>query len=211
MEKLTLNKKNNKQVILQAAEFLNAGGVVIFPTDTVYGFLALAESKKAVSKIYKIKNRPKTKLLPVFVKDLKMAKQLAEISPQQLKILKLKWPGKYTFVLPAHVCSCHSGLDPESRNAESVYTLDSRLRGNDNTIALRIPNYKPLNDLLKKINKPLAQTSVNISGQNPLTKSADIEAQFKNQKILFIDAGNLKKSKPSKIIDLTGDRLTKLR
>ena len=181
MEVIKLNKKS----VLQAVDFLNSGGVVIFPTDTVYGFLALAENKKAVNKIYKIKNRPKSKPLPVFVKDLKMAKELAEINDKQIKILRNKWPGKYTFVL--------------------------NKKDGKGTIALRIPKYKPLNDLLKKINKPLSQTSVNISGQDTLIKIADIEAQFAKQKILLIDGGNLKKSKPSKIIDLTENKLKFLR
>jgi L-threonylcarbamoyladenylate synthase len=179
MEAIKLNKKS----IDKTVEFLNAGRVIIFPTDTVYGFLALLENKKAINKIYKIKNRPKTKPLPVFVKDLKMAKELAEINDKQLKVLKKKWPGKYTFVL----------------------------KNKNKTIALRMPKYKPLNDLLKKINKPLVQTSVNISGQEPLIKSLEIETQFKAQKILFVDAGNFKKSKPSKIIDLTSNKIKIIR
>ena len=169
--------KLQKQAINEAIKLLNNGGVVIFPTDTVYGFLALVKSKKAVNKIYKIKKRPKSKPLPIFVKDLNMAKQMAEISEKQEKILKRHWPGKYTFIL--------------------------NKKNSNKTIALRIPKYKPLNDLLKKINKPLAQTSVNISGKEFLIKIEDIKNQFKNYKILIIGAEKLKKSKPSKIIDLT--------
>ena len=78
---------------------------------------------------------------------------------------------------------------------------------NKKTIALRIPKYKFLNDLLKKINKPLVQTSVNISGQASLIKIRDIIKEFekqKNQPDLIIDAGNLPKRKPSKIVNLTG-------
>jgi len=176
---------------------LNAGGVVIFPTDTVYGFLAIAGNKKAVNKIYKIKNRSKNKLLPIFVKDFKMAKELAKINEKQIKILKSKWPGKCTFVLSSlRACLRRQGVKATKQSK---------------TIALRIPKYKPLNSLLNKINKPLVQTSVNISGQEPLTKSSEIELQFKKQKILFIDAGNLKKSKPSKIIDLIENKIKVLR
>jgi L-threonylcarbamoyladenylate synthase len=207
MEKI----KISKAAILQTVEFLNNGGVVIFPTDTVYGFLALADNKKAINKIYKIKNRPKTKPLPVFVKDFKMAKELAEISEKQLKILKKKWPGKYTFVL--HCSFRHPGdlSADEAGSGNPVNKLWIPGQARNDTVALRVPKYKPLNDLLKKINKPLAQTSVNISGQETLIKSSEIEAQFKKQKILFVDAGNLKKSKPSKIINLIGDKLTRLR
>jgi len=165
---------------------LKNGGVVVCPTDTVYGFLADATNKKAVDKIFKIKKRPKLKPLPIFVKDIKMAKELAEINKEQEKILRKYWPGKYTFIL-------------KRKPNIKLYGVHK------NTIAIRIPKYKFLNNLLKKINKPLAQTSVNISGEPSLTKIGDIKAKFGGltSKIIIIDAGNLKKAKPSKIIDLT--------
>lgn len=170
---------------IDVLKFLEDGGVVIFPTDTVYGFLALLENKKATDKIYKIKNRPKSKPLAVFVKDLKMAKALSKISQEQENILKKKWPGKYTFILNSVI--------------------------GKKTIALRIPKYRPLNNLLKKINKPLAQTSVNISGRPELNKIKDIKEKFGESGILIFDAGNLPKRKPSAIIDLTKNEITKIR
>lgn len=187
--------KDLKGALNRAAEILQKGGVVIFPTDTVYGFLADAGNKKAIEKIFKIKKRPSEKPLAVFVKDFNMAKELAEISAEQERILKKHWPGKYTFVLKRRT--------PSSDESQ--------------TIALRIPRYKPLNDLLKKINRPLAQTSVNISGQKPLVKIKDIKQLIKNrlslgpEQVLIIDAGNLPKSKPSAIIDLTGNKIKFLR
>ncbi len=170
----------------KAIKVLLEGGLVICPTDTVYGFLADVANKKAVENIYKIKKRPRSKPLPVFVKDFKMAEELAEINGEQKKILKKYWPGKYTFI------------------------LKSKREG---TIALRIPRYKFLNDLLKKINKPLAQTSVNISGQPALVKIANIVSQFRRSRfsLLIIDAGDLPKNKPSAIIDLTNDKIKTLR
>lgn len=181
------NKKINTVV-----DFLNNGGVVICPTDTVYGFLADATNKKAVDKIYKIKKRPKSKPLPLFVKDLKMAEGLAVINEKQNKIIKKYWPGKYTFVLIRQ---------------KRIKLYD----GAKDTIALRMPRYNFLNNLLKKIKKPLVQTSVNISGQAAMLKISDIISQFDRLNILILDAGNLKKSKPSKILDLTGDKIKFLR
>ncbi|OGZ78986.1 MAG: threonylcarbamoyl-AMP synthase [Candidatus Staskawiczbacteria bacterium RIFOXYD2_FULL_37_9] len=191
--------KQSQKALNRAVEVLKNGGVVIFPTDTVYGFLALADNGKAIEKIYKIKKRPRSKPLAVFVKDIKMAKTLAEISEKQEKILKKRWPGKFTFILECH-----------SRESGNPVIKDGK-------IALRIPKRKFLNDLLKKINKPLAQTSVNISGQPALTKISDIINLFKNrstsevEQFLIIDAGNLPKSKPSAIIDLTSEALKRLR
>jgi len=178
----------------KSATVIKHGGVVIFPTDTVYGFLADADNKKAVEKIYKIKKRPRKKPLPVFIKDLKMAKTLAEISKNQGKIIKKYWPGRYTFVLKAKI-----------KNPKLV---------KNGAIALRVPKYKPLNDLLKKINKPLAQTSANISGQPSLNKITDIIKIFKNKKNkpdLIVSNGNLPKRKASCIIDLTQDKIKYIR
>ena len=187
----------------EAVSALKVGGVVICPTDTVYGFLADAGNKKAVEKIFKIKKRPGSKPLPVFVKDLKMAKELAEINERQEKILKKRWPGKYTFVF-------------KSKRRPDLFlslTKFSERSGLPQTIALRIPQYKFLNNLLKKINRPLAQTSANVSGEPAMAKISDILQKFGERRfeVLVIDAGNLKKKKPSKIYDLTLARPERLR
>ncbi len=171
-------EKLGPKAAINALKVIKSGGVVIFPTDTVYGFIARADSKKAVEKIFKIKKRLKTKPLAVFVKDIKMVKDLAEVSRGQIKIIKKYWPGKYTFVLKSKI--------------------KNKLITKNNTIAVRIPDYKYLNILLKKLNKPLVQTSVNISGQSNLSKISDIIKKFNNLDVLVVDGGNLKKSKPSK-------------
>jgi len=198
MEVIKLNKKS----VEKAIEFLNSGGVVIFPTDTVYGFLADASNKKAVNKIYKIKKRPKSKPLPVFVKDFKMAKELAEINEKQAKFLKSKWPGRYTFLL-----SSLRGVPP----AGGATWQSKKYIIKNNKIAIRIPKYKLLNDLLKKINKPLVQTSVNVSSEPALTKIGNIINQFGKKNVLIVDGGNLKKTKSSKILDLTGGKIKVIR
>ena len=176
--------KLSQRAVNEAVKIIKNGGVVICPTDTVYGFLADAGNKKAVSRIFKIKKRQKAKPLPVFVKDIEMAKNIAFIDNKQEKILEKHWPGKTTFVLK---------------------------KKNKGTIALRIPKYKFLNDLLKKINKPLTQTSVNISGQPALNNIKEIINQFGDKVDLIIDAGNLPKRKPSSIIDLTKNKIILLR
>jgi len=185
-------KKIENKIINEVVNFLNKGGVIICPTDTVYGFLADATNKKAVAKIFKIKNRLRSKPLPVFIKDIKTAKDLVEINKEQEKNLKKNWPGKYTFIL-------------KIKKDVKLFGVDKK------TIALRIPEYKFLNSLLKKINKPLVQTSANVSGQNAMFKISDIINQFSSKDILIVDAGNLKKSKSSKIIDLTESKIKILR
>ena len=80
--------KVSKESVTKAVNVLKRGGIVIFPTDTVYGFLADASDEKAVEKIFKIKNRPKKKPLSLFVKDIKMAKGLALVDDFSNKFLK---------------------------------------------------------------------------------------------------------------------------
>jgi len=194
--KIDKNKPNKKYIKL-ATEIIKSGGLIISPTDTVYGFLSDAQNKKAVESIFKIKKRPKSKPLPVFVKDLKMVKEIAFVDGKQEKVLKRYWPGKYTFVL-------NSKLKNQNSKFYGVYKK---------TMALRIPNHQFLNDLLKEVNRPLAQTSVNLSSQKYLNKIEDIVAVFGKSKLikLIIDAGDIKNVKSSKIIDLTAKKRRVLR
>jgi len=187
MKILKISKKNLKKLVKIAKNSIKKGEVLVCPTDTVYGLICDATNKKAVKKLFKIKKRLKEKAIPIFVKDIKMAKNLAKIDKKQEKFLKKVWPGKVTLVL-------------KRKRGQKIYGVDKK------TIGLRIPKYKLVNVLLKKLNRPLTGTSANISGKPPSTKIKEVMRQFKNQKIqpdLILDAGNLKPSKPSTVIDLT--------
>ncbi|MDD5606383.1 MAG: L-threonylcarbamoyladenylate synthase [Candidatus Pacebacteria bacterium] len=155
-------------------KILKRKGVIVFPTDTVYGLLADYSFEEAVNKVYKIKKRDK-KPLPIFVKDIKMAEQLALINKKQKAFLEKIWPGKITVIL--------------------------NRKNSSETIALRMPDYPLLNQLLKKYNKPLTGTSANISGKGSLTKIKEVRKQIK-QADLIVDVGDLPDSFPSTIISL---------
>src|SRR3989344_4990898 len=88
-----------QKALSKAVLAIEKGKAIICPTDTVYGFLADATNKKAVDRIFKIKKRPKQKPLPVFVKNLKMAKSIAVINKGQESFLKKYWPGRITAIL----------------------------------------------------------------------------------------------------------------
>lgn len=176
--------KNN---IKKAVEIIKKGGVIIAPTDTVYGLICDATNKKAVDKIFKIKKRPKLKPLPIFVKDLKIAKELAEIDKKQESFLKKVWPGPVTAVL-------------EKRKGVKLYGVAK------DTVALRVPRHKVISYLLSVIGRPLAETSANISGQPASGNIKKVLKQFedqKNQPDLVVRRSASNKAKPSKIIDLT--------
>ena len=189
-------RKLEKQKIKEVINLLKKDGVIIFPTDTVYGLLADATSQKAIKKIFKIKKRKTEMAIPIFVKDIKTAKKLAYFTKKKEKIIKKYWPGKATFIL-------------KRRNI-----LPKAIFGNEKTIGLRIPKYKTVNALLARLNSPLTGTSANISGYLASTKIQEVIKQFqgrKNKPDLVLDAGNLKPSKPSTIIDLTGEKFKILR
>lgn len=190
MEVLKADKKNLKTII----EYVEKGRIIVCPTDTVYGLICDATNKKTVQRLFKIKRRDTKEPVPIFVKDLKTAKKLAFINEKQEKILGNSWPGKITFIL--------------KRKKSKIYGVKEK------TIGLRIPNHKVISYLLSSTNRPLTGTSANISGEQASTKIKEVLKQFKNQKLkpdLIVDAGNLKPSKPSKIIDLTGNKIKVLR
>ncbi len=195
MRILKVNQKNLKEVIETALQLIKEGKVIICPTDTVYGLICDATNMKAVKGLLKIKRRPKNKPIPIFVKNLKMAKKFAKIGKNQGKILKEVWPGKVIAVLKV------KGRFPKGIVCQ---------RGK---IGLRIPKYKLLNKILNKFKGPLAQTSANLTGKLTPAAIEDILNQFENKKYqpdMAIDAGRLS-GKPSKVIDLTAQPFKVLR
>ena len=183
-----INSKNFEAVAKKAALALRKGKVLACPTDTVYGLLTDATNKKAVERVLLIKGREKTKPLPIFVSNIAMAKRLAKVSRGQERFLKKSWPGKVTVVLKSKRI-----LPAETGTTESI--------------ALRIPKHSLARLILGKVRRPLTGTSANLSGEPPLSDSKEIFRQFQNRKHkpdMVLDAGVLPKSKPSKVIDITG-------
>jgi len=179
MEILKLSPKNSQQIITKTLEALKKGKVVVFPTDTVYGLICDAKNKEATERLYKIKKRPKNKLIPVFVSDIEMAKGIAEIDAKQEKFLKTVWPGATTCVLT--------------------------VKSGGGTIGIRIPENNWLLNLVRQLGRPLAETSANISGKPASVRMNEVLAQFDNQEEqpdLVINGGDLPISDPSRVLDL---------
>ena len=185
-----MKKVNISEDLGRVAEIIRRGGVVVFPTDTVYGFLCSALDKTAIEKIFKIKKRDFQKPIAVFVKDIEMAKELAFIDRKQERFLKKIWPGNVTVVL-------------KSRN-----TLPEMVLGKNKTIGLRIPDYQPLNNLLNILNIPLGQTSVNLAGKPSLNNASGIMKEFANQELqpdLIVDGGELISAQPSTVVGINNE------
>ncbi|MBI1971589.1 MAG: threonylcarbamoyl-AMP synthase [Candidatus Wildermuthbacteria bacterium] len=187
MKILKLSARNHTKVVAQAVAALKKGKVLACPTDTIYGLIADAHNARAVQKIFKIKKRTSDKPLGIFVKDLAMAKKYAAISESQRAFLRKSWPGKVTAVL--------------KRKGNFLQGL-----GTKETIGVRVPKHRFLQQVMSLLGGPLAQTSVNISGQPPLQTAPEIISAFpknKHQPDLVIDGGVLD-SFPSTVVDLTG-------
>lgn len=184
--------KDCSGVLLEAVAILNNGGVIIYPTDTVYGIGCNALDEKAIRKIFEIKERPLSKPLPVIVRNLKWAKGLSYISDKNEKMLEKVWPGKVTVVLP------------------KKEIVPDFLTSGHKSLGMRVPDYPFIDKLLNLFGYPIVSTSANISGQesiNDINEIIDIfSKRFTRQPDLILDAGILPKSDPSAILDLTTDK-----
>jgi len=161
----------------------------VAPTDTVYGLIADATNPEAAKRVFKIKKRPAEKPLPVIVRNMEMAKKIAYFDTKIEKVLNSIWPGAVTVILG------------KKYNLPEIVTAQKR------TVALRIPDYKIIHLLVERINKPLIATSCNISNQPPINKIDEMLAIFRKELYrpdLILDAGDLKFSEPSTVLDLTG-------
>ena len=178
---LAVEKQNLAQIINEAVKSIKSGGIVVCPTDTVYGLVCDMANKETMEKLFLIKQRPPNKPIPIFIKDVEMAKEFAEIDKKQERFLKKVWPGAVTVIL--------------------------KFKKGEGTVGMRIPRYKLILDMIGILGRPLAETSANISNQPPTTKIKEVLKYFKGRKYqpdLVLDAGDLKPAKPSQVIDLTG-------
>jgi len=189
-------KLDDKNVIEKTVEVLQQGGLVVFPSDTVYGLLVDASNEKAVKKLIAFKNRPPGKPISVF-SDWDFLYDLVLVSEKQKELLKNLLPGPFTVVLKSKGKVCPL-LESEKK-----------------TLGVRIPDYQPVNQLIKKIKKPVTATSANLSGKSPHYSIESLLKQLPESKKklidLIVDAGKLKRNKPSTVIDLVEENIKILR
>jgi L-threonylcarbamoyladenylate synthase len=183
---LTLEKMDILQrEIERGVKILQKGGVISFPTDTVYGLGADAFNNTAVERIYEIKNRPKHQQLPLLINDMEHLITLADPIPEIAWFLARRfWPGGLTLVLP-------------KRGSVSAYLAPGP------TIAVRVPDHPVCLALIQRLGNPIIGTSANISGQ-PVALTAEKVGQQLGEKIDFIiNGGKCPGSKESTVVDTT--------
>jgi len=188
---MTLKVNCNDEGIEKTFQVIKNGGIVIFPTDTVYGIGCNPYNANAVEKIYEIKSREKIKSLPVLAYSLDTVKEIARIDTFTEKIIKKYWPGPLTLILEL--------TDEKLKKSLKL----------DNKIAVRIPDSKCTLKLLKKCGL-LVGTSANISG-NP--SSTDPQECLKNiiNYDVFLNGGTITSKGESTIIEIENEEIKIIR
>ena len=181
----------NKEGIEKASQIVSQGGIVIFPTDTVYGIGCNPYNKESVEKIYKIKSREIMKPLPVLTYSIETAEKIVEFDQFTKKIVKKFWPGPLTVILKV----------TDKKIKESLNLK--------NKIAIRVPDHKCTLELLKKCNF-LVGTSANISGDLPYTDPEECLKNLENYDI-FVDGGIITSKGESTIIEIENEQIKIIR
>lgn len=188
MKILKLNS-DRANLIKAVSDCLKNDGLVIYPTETVYGIGASAISAKAIDKLFQYKGRREDKPLSIAVTDQKMAEKYVEINEQALKFYKNFLPGPFTVI------------------SKSKNQVDSRVNSEFGTLGIRIPDYPLIIDIIKDFGQAITSTSANASGKKRPYKIQDVfdglSEKQKNLIDLVIDAGELPKNEPSVVVDTT--------
>jgi len=182
-----INPQNpQKRLIAKAVDILKTGGVIAYPTDTIYGFGCDILNKKAIQRIYQIKKRDRSKPFSFICSDLKNISEYAQVTDYAYKTMKRLLPGPYTFILPG------TKLVPK-------IMLTKR-----KTVGIRVPNNNICLAIVEALGHPIISTSVGWSGREVLSDPQQIEETFGSQIDLTIDGGILP-NQPSSIISLLDD------
>ena len=176
--------KVDEKIISEAINVLADGGVILYPTDTVYGLGANIFDNKAVKRVFEIKKRSMLKPLSILVRDVKTIDLVAKVSTNQKETLNNFLPGPYTFIL------------------NKRKTVPRGITGGTSYVGVRVPD----NQLACNLSRifPITTTSANLSDEEVLPTVDEILEQLKCEVGLVIDVGKLNSKKASSVIDLTG-------
>lgn len=187
-------EKINKKELEEVVQTLKNNGVIIFPTETVYGIGGNALSNEVIDKVYNAKNRPRAKAVNIMVSNKNEIKKYAEITSNlEQKIIDEFLPGPLTIILK------------KKSNFGEYFTA-----GND-TIGVRIPEHKIVNSILNEIDFPIIAPSANISGEPSGVEATDIIKDFDGKVDAIIDGGKANQGLSSTIVKVIDNEITILR
>jgi L-threonylcarbamoyladenylate synthase len=168
-----------------AIRAIKRGGVIVYPTETLYGLGADAFNDAAVEKVFQLKDRPPDSPIPVLVADQRMLRAVvADVSGVARKLMDQFWPGPLTLVLPARKNVPKPLLNP--------------LGG----IGVRISRQPTATQLVKALGRPLTATSANPSGQEPARSLHEAKKYFAGRIPIFIDGGTLASRRGSTVVEI---------
>jgi L-threonylcarbamoyladenylate synthase len=183
---VSLNHPEDKPLIL-AAEVIQAGGIIVYPTETLYGIGCSAMHRRALQRVHNLKKRAEPKPILVLVRSREELRPLVREIPENAEaLMNAFWPGPLTIVFPA-----------------SATVLPELTQGKA-TIGIRIPSCALCMRLLELAGVPITSTSANLSGDSPLDTIESMRSVLTPGIDLYLDAGALPPSKPSTVIDLSG-------
>ncbi|MFC1724095.1 L-threonylcarbamoyladenylate synthase [candidate division KSB1 bacterium] len=187
MNTIKLDSTNTGEIVSESIKVLSEGGVIVYPTETAYGLGADIYNRKAVFRIYEIKERPGSMPLSVIISDKKMAESICgNITPLTAKIIEHFMPGPLTLILDAG------------------HKLPEYMASDDGTAAFRIPGNLFCLKMLKEFGKPVTATSANLSGEPEARKIQDINKKVLSKADLVIDAGEIKSESVSTVVKFNG-------
>lgn len=189
--------KNYHQVLQKTATAINAGHLVIFPSDTVYILAVDPTNSQAVKLLLSFKNRWTGKAISIAVSDLKMAKSYVKLNKNTQDLYQHLLPGPFTIVSPG------------------LHRVSLGIEAENGSLGIRIPDSKFILDLVKLLNKPITATSANLSGRTPNYSISSFLRPLSQKKkdliSVIVDAGKLPKNKPSTVIDALDSEIKILR
>ena len=173
-----MKKQLKDDQIGQAVKILKKGGVIAYPTDTLYGIGCDALNQPAVKKVFELKGREYSKPMSIACSNIEMVKKYADVSPMAEKIIKELLPGPFTILL----------------NKKKL--ISDLVTAGHKKVGVRIPDNELCLKIIQEINRPIITTSANISGQKDIS-------DFKNLEISvdFIVKGKCKHNQPSTVFD----------
>lgn len=178
--------KADRAAIARAAAILRSGGLVAFPTETVYGLGADATNALAVARIFEAKGRPRFNPLIAHVPSLDAALTIAQFDDRALELAHRFWPGPLTLVLP--------------RTAREALPMADLVTAGLDTIAVRVPSHDIARALLEAAGTPIAAPSANLSGRVSPTRARHVEEDLGDKLDLILDGGDAEAGLESTIV-----------
>ncbi len=184
----TILSVNDPKALQRAAEIVHGGGLIAFPTDTVYGVGGDLAQSAAIAAIFALKGRQPDKALPVLLASAAQMAEVARDIPDAVwRLVEVFWPGALTLIVKRR------------------HTVPDLVGGTSGTIGVRVPGHRGLLRLLETIRLPLASSSANLSGQGSGRNVIEVEQALGSGLQLILDGGEMPSRTASTVLDMSGD------